>query len=79
MKMKKEALFHSILLFALCIQPFLAKASDITFENIGPAGGSILELTADPFNKDRAYTLTEKGVLYKTINSGATWTKVEPR
>lgn len=80
-------LFSSM--FFLLQPQFVAKAQDVPCEGcqiflplilnqkpspwIGPSGGKIIQIVADPTNPDRVYAATFGGGVYKSEDAGTTW------
>jgi len=58
--------------------PVVQSSSDQapTIEWIGPGGGTIGDLIFDPVNTDTAYAAASTGGVYKSIDGGLTWQKI---
>lgn len=55
-----------------------AGAAPLRFKPIGPQGGDVRSLAADPSDPRRVYAGTVDGILYASSNAGASWTRLEP-
>ncbi|MEO8501605.1 MAG: hypothetical protein ABI565_11870, partial [Vicinamibacteria bacterium] len=65
------------LLAALALAPS-APAAPLRFTPIGPQGGDVRSLARDPSDLRRVYAGTVDGILYTSLNAGASWTRVDP-
>ncbi len=48
------------------------------FKPIGPQGGDVRSLARDPTDPRRVYAGTVDGILYGSLNAGASWSRLEP-
>lgn len=65
-----------LVLIALVIAASPARAQ--TWSPVGPPGGTVRDLAHDPRNPDRVYLGTADGILYRSDDGGATWSRLEP-
>ncbi len=52
--------------------------AQLRFSPIGPQGGDVRSLARDPSDPRRVYAGTVDGILYTSLNAGASWTRLEP-
>lgn len=50
----------------------------LRFSPIGPQGGDVRSLARDPGDPRRVYAGTVDGILYASLNAGASWSRLEP-
>ena len=50
----------------------------LRFTPIGPQGGDVRSLARDPSDPRRVYAGTVDGILYASVNAGASWSRLEP-
>lgn len=50
----------------------------LSFRPIGPQGGDVRSLAQDPSDPRRVYAGTADGILYRSLNAGASWTRLDP-
>lgn len=55
-----------------------ARAAPLRFNPIGPQGGDVRSLARDPGDPRRVYAGTVDGILYTSLNAGASWTRLDP-
>jgi photosystem II stability/assembly factor-like uncharacterized protein len=73
----KRWIFAAGLLAAVTlVQP--AIGSPLRFRPIGPQGGDVRSLARGPEDPRRIYAGTVDGILYESLNAGATWTRLDP-
>jgi photosystem II stability/assembly factor-like uncharacterized protein len=63
----------SVVLIALCISA--AQAAEQPWQPVGPDGGTVRSLAADPKNPDRIFLGTSAGNLYLSTDNGANWSR----
>ncbi len=52
--------------------------AQLRFTPIGPQGGDVRSLARDPSDPRRVYAGTVDGILYTSLNAGASWARLEP-
>ncbi len=50
----------------------------LRFRPIGPQGGDVRSLAQDPSDPRRVYAGTADGIIYRSLNAGVSWTRLEP-
>ncbi len=67
-------------LLGLCalLGPTPSARAAMTFRPIGPLGGDVRSLAQDPTDPRRVYAGTVDGMLYVSLNAGASWARLEP-
>jgi hypothetical protein len=55
-----------------------AAPAPLRFTPIGPQGGDVRSLARDPSDPHRVYAGTVDGILYASLNAGASWSRLEP-
>jgi photosystem II stability/assembly factor-like uncharacterized protein len=55
-----------------------ALALPLRFNPIGPQGGDVRSLARDPTDPRRVYAGTVDGILYTSLNAGASWSRLDP-
>jgi photosystem II stability/assembly factor-like uncharacterized protein len=66
-------------LLALARPGFASSAAPVMkFTPIGPQGGDVRSLARDPSDPRRVYAGTVDGILYASLNAGASWMRLEP-
>ncbi|MBX7184271.1 MAG: hypothetical protein K1Y01_03910 [Vicinamibacteria bacterium] len=58
--------------------PAEAQRTALRFVPIGPQGGDVRSLARDPSDPQRVYAGTVDGILYASMNAGASWSRLEP-
>lgn len=58
--------------------PTPARGADLSFRPMGPLGGDVRSLVQDPSDPRRLYAGTVDGILYRSLNAGASWTRLDP-
>jgi photosystem II stability/assembly factor-like uncharacterized protein len=75
--MKFRAVLAGFGLFALTGFAGPVRA-DLHFRPIGPQGGDVRSLVQDPSDPRRVYAGTADGILYRSLNAGVSWTRLDP-
>src|SRR5687767_7362522 len=63
---------------ALVLFPLAGSASSQTWVPVGPPGGDVRSLAADPRDPRRIYLGTANGLLYRSDDAGARWRRLTP-
>ncbi|MBK5254831.1 MAG: hypothetical protein JJE39_02245 [Vicinamibacteria bacterium] len=50
----------------------------LRFKAIGPPGGDVRSLAQDPTDPRRVYAGTVDGILYRSLNAGVSWSRLDP-
>jgi len=70
---------HFLLVFLLAlVTPKAASTATLRFTPMGPQGGDVRSLARDPSDPRRVYAGTVDGILYLSLNAGASWARLEP-
>lgn len=75
MKIRRGAAVFGLIIFLGHAEPATAA---MRFKPIGPPGGDVRSLAKDPGDPRRVYAGTADGILYGSLNAGASWTRLEP-
>ena len=68
--------FHAALVLALLLGAAPARAQ--SWIPVGAPGGNVRSLAADPSRPERVYLGTAEGILYRSDDAGARWTRLDP-
>lgn len=68
--------FHAALVMALLLGAVPAYAQ--SWIPVGAPGGNVRSLAADPSRPERVYLGTAEGILYRSDDAGARWTRLDP-
>lgn len=52
--------------------------ADLRFRAMGPPGGDVRSLAQDPQDPRRIYAGTVDGILYRSLNGGVSWARLDP-
>src|SRR5690242_15907889 len=73
---RKPIMRRILLILLLALAPFSQPAGAARWEPLGPFGGTIRSLTADPADARVAYAGDELNGLFRTVDSGLHWTPI---
>ncbi len=78
--MNSETIRRALLALALLAPASFAEPGrgPLRFTPIGPQGGDVRSLARDPGDPRRVYAGTVDGILYTSVNAGASWSRLEP-
>ena len=78
MRMKLSGIRLWLGLLAVFVFGEAARAEALRFSAIGPQGGDVRSLARDPKDPRRVYAGTVDGILYTSLNAGASWSRLDP-